>query len=157
MCACFGGVDYGLKRIGIAVSDPEGKLAGPFSVVAADGTFEVQAAAIVREVDGKFDVDEWVVGLPLNMDDSEGPQAKLTRRFAGVLEKISGLPVHLWDERLSSAQADIYLTEASLTRKKKKSRRDMLAAQVILQTFLDARPAEAPHDGDDTVADGDSA
>ena len=130
------GVDYGTRRIGLAVSDPEGKIASPLGQIAASRSFEKNASGVVAAL-ADFDVDRWVVGLPLNMDGSEGTQAKISRTFADALSKLSGCEVHLWDERLSSAQADIHMAGSGLTRKKKKLRRDMLAAQVILQGFLD--------------------
>ncbi len=138
MSSRFAGIDYGTARIGLAVSDPDGTLASPISAVSAKVKVEQQIAAIQKEL-GEFDVDEWVVGLPLNMDGTEGPQANITRQFADHLAKLTEQPVHLWDERLSSHQADAYMAGSGLTRQKKKSRRDALAAQIILQSFLDAR------------------
>ncbi len=102
------------------------------------GGVDDQIKQIIKAAD-EYDVAEWVVGLPLNMDDTEGPQAKTTRKFGQRLEEISGKKVHFFDERLSSLTADEYLAQAQLTRKKKKARRDRVAAQVILQTFLDAQ------------------
>ena len=77
-----------------------------------------------------------MVGLPLNMDESEGEQAKLTRAFAGRLSEALGLEVHLQDERLSSMAAEEMLAERELTSKKRKQRRDMLSAGDILNDFL---------------------
>ena len=85
----------------------------------------------------EYEVDAYVVGLPLHIDGSEGPQAKLTRRIGKQLARKSGIEVHFTDERLSSATADELLAPADLTRKKHKARRDAVAAQVILQTYLD--------------------
>ena len=133
------GIDYGTRRIGLAVSDPLGTLASPLRTLQVKGGAAEQVRQVVAAAQ-EFDVDEWVVGHPFNMDGTEGPQAKTCGAFAELLARQTGTVVHLWDERLSSAQADEYLAQAALTQKKKKSRRDMLAAQIILQSFLDAQP-----------------
>lgn len=134
----FCAVDYGTKRIGLAIGDPGGGIASPLTTVAVRGEAADSAREVIAAVED-YEVAEWVVGLPLNMDGSEGPQAKAARAFAKQLDRLSGKQVHLWDERLSSRTADGYLAEAELTRKKRKARRDRVAAQVILQSFLDAR------------------
>jgi putative Holliday junction resolvase len=134
----FCGIDHGEKRIGLAISDPEGTIASPLATLEVRGGLDSQVDSIV-EATADEEVAQWVVGLPLNMDGTEGPQAKVVRKFAERLGQISGKPVHLADERLSSRLADEYLQPAELTRKKHKARRDRVAAQIILQTFLDAR------------------
>ncbi len=134
----FLGIDYGNKRLGLAVGDSDAKLATPVTTLPAAGTFSEQAKAVLGHA-RNYDIDEFVVGLPLNMDDTEGPQAKRTRQFGNELQRQSGKPVHYWDERLSSATADELLQPAQLTRKKHKARRDRVAAQVILQGFLEER------------------
>lgn len=135
----FAGIDYGTARIGLSVSDPDGTLASPLSAISAKRTTLPQQIEAICNALEEYDVTEWVVGLPLNVDGTEGPQAKLTRKFADELAKQTGQPVHCWDERLSTQQADVYMAGSGLTYKKKKSRRDALAAQIILQSFLDAR------------------
>ncbi len=137
MRARYLGIDAGAKRIGLAVSDPAGEIASPLKTLDAPGG-AVACVPQVLEVAESFDVDEWVVGLPLNMDGTEGPQAKAAREFAAALEMATGQPVHLWDERLSTCEANERMSRTGLTHKKKKRRRDALAAQVILQSFLDA-------------------
>jgi len=131
-------IDYGAKRIGLAVSDGETRLAAPVATVAATGKMpdDVRAVLAVAE---QYGVDEFVVGLPLNMDGTEGPQAKFVRKFGTVLKRAAGKPVHFWDERLSSESAREKLAPAGLTRKKKKARLDRVAAQEILQEFLDSQ------------------
>ena len=130
-------IDFGTKRIGLAVGDNLLRLASPLTTLSATGRWNQDVAAVTREAD-EYGVDEFVVGLPLNMDDTEGPQAKLTRRFGETLARHCGKPVHYYDERLSSAAADDRLQPAGLTNKKHKSKRDRVAAQIILQDFLDA-------------------
>ena len=133
----FLGIDHGTKRIGLAVSDPGATLASPLTTVAASGNLSDEIAAVLSCAK-EFEIDAFVVGLPLNMDDTEGNQAKTVRRFGAELERISGKPVHYWDERLSSHAAEDLLRPAELTRKKHKARLDRVAALVILQSFLDA-------------------
>lgn len=132
----YAGVDYGTKRIGLAVGDDVTRIASPVTTVDTAGSITQQAAA-VRRAAQSYDFDAWVVGLPLNMDDTEGPSAKAARAFGEALADQSGLPVFYMDERLSSHAATELLLPAELTRKKKKARVDRVAAQVLLQSFLD--------------------
>lgn len=122
----------------MAVGDPEAAIASPLTTLEAAGDWDAQIDRILRAL-RDYDVERWVVGLPLNMDGSDSQQTKLTRRFAEALCKRVGRPIQLWDERLSSRQADEYLAETELTLKKRKARRDRLAAQIILQSFFDAK------------------
>lgn len=136
------GIDHGTKRIGLSVSDPTGSIASPFKTLPTARTCDEQVRDVIDSV-GQFDIDQWVVGLPLNMDGSSGSQAKIVERFARQLANVTGAPVLLWDERLSSYEADDRMACSGLTHKKKKRRRDALAAQVILQSYLDAHPGPA--------------
>ena len=122
----------------MALGDPEGKIASPFTTLPAGGGFAAEIDRIQRALQD-YDIAEWVVGLPLNMDGSDSKQTTLSRRFAKAFGEQVRQPVHLWDERLSSHQADEYLAAAELTSKQRKARRDRLAAQIFLQSFLDAR------------------
>ena len=135
---CFLGIDYGGKRIGLAVSDAGGKMALPLTTLQSHGTVDQHAAAVLAASDD-FDIEAFVVGLPLNMDGTEGKQAKLARRFGAELQRASRKPVHFADERLSSQAAAELLRPAGLTRKKRKHRLDRIAAKVMLQDFLDSR------------------
>jgi putative Holliday junction resolvase len=128
------GVDLGAKRIGLALSEPGG-IVSPLVVLPAGPVAEDNVRAILK-VAGEYDAGAIVVGLPLNMDGTEGPQAKICRSLAETIGRLSPLPVHLHDERLTSHAADHRLVERDLTRKKKKARQDAIAAQVILQSFL---------------------
>ena len=132
------GIDYGTKRIGLAISDPMGTMASPLATVEARGGLADHVRAVLKEADA-YAYEEIVVGLPLNMDDTEGPQAKTSRAFGAQLAKDSGKEVYYFDERLSSVGAEDVLRESDFTRKKRKARVDSLAAQIILQTFLDAQ------------------
>ena len=133
----FLGIDHGTKRVGLAVGDDRAKIASPIARVDVRGDAAEQVQSVLTAA-RDHDVDAFVVGLPVNMDDSEGGQAKLARVFGEELARATGKPVHFFDERLSSHAADDLLRPAELSRKKRKSRQDAVAAQVILQEFLDS-------------------
>lgn len=132
------GIDYGTRRIGLALSDHRETIASPITTLNAAASVTDDARRILRWA-AENEVAGIVVGLPINMDGSLGPQAGLSRNLARHLQRLGHLPVELWDERLSSFQADELLRAAGLTPAKQKKHRDALAAQVILQAFLDAR------------------
>ena len=134
----FLGIDYGSKRIGLAVSGPGRKIASPLATVKATGRMANDVRAVLSRAEG-YDIDAFVVGLPLNMDGTAGEQAKLAKRFGDELARATGHAVHYQDERLSSISACELLAPAELTRKKRKAHVDRVAAQVILQDFLDTR------------------
>jgi len=129
-------IDPGDKRIGLAIGDNTTKVAAPISVISASSVLE-QISAIRKTIES-HEPDALVVGLPLNMDGSEGPSAKKTRCFADQLAREFGLPIHLVDERLSSYDANHLLEQSGLTHKGKKRRRDALAAAAILRRFLES-------------------
>lgn len=132
-------IDYGVRRIGLAISDPGAKIATPLKTIAAAGAPAADAKAI-RAVCEAEEVRELVVGMPINMDGSIGPQAKLTQVFITELRNSAPhLVVEAWDERLSSFQADAWMQEAQLPKSRRKEARDQLAALAILQSFLAAR------------------
>lgn len=132
------GIDYGSKRIGLSIGDDQINIASPLHTLVVEGHVKNQVAC-VRKVEDEYDIDAFVVGLAKNMDNTEGKQAKLCRAFGDALIKATGKKVHYFDERLSTHAADELLRPAELTRKKKKNILDSVAAQVILQCFLDAR------------------
>ena len=132
------GVDYGKRRIGLALSDPGERIASPLATLAACGTVAGDAQLILRQAQ-EYEAPGIVVGLPLNMDGTAGPQAELSRGIADEIRRQGGQSVELWDERLSSYQADQIMQSAGLRPSRQRSQRDALAAQVILQSFLDAR------------------
>lgn len=135
------GIDYGTKRIGLAVGDSEARLVTPLRMVQPGPALEAQVRAVLA-VAAEYEIDGFVVGLPLNMDDTEGPQAKLTRTFGDALARAADLTVQYYDERLSSCAAEELLLDAELTRNKKRARIDSVAAQVILQGFLESADSE---------------
>ncbi len=138
----FLGIDHGTKRVGVAVGDDEFRLAAPVTTVDVTGSADSVIHAIA-ELANDYQIDVIVIGLPLNMDGSEGPQAKLTREFGASLSARLDLPVEYFDERLTSIGADELLAPAELTRKKKRKRIDRVAAQLILQGYLDQGHREA--------------
>jgi len=147
------GIDYGTRRIGVAIADQRGIIANPAATLASSGTAPGDARLILDWA-ADNEADGVVVGLPLNMDGSDSDQTRLTRRLADELRKRGSLSVETWDERLTSFQADLLMDVAELSRSRRKTLRDAIAAQVILQSFLDARRAtDGP--GNNSAAPGD--
>ena len=131
------GVDYGDARTGIAVSDLLCSIVGSTQVIHSrnfDKTLE-QVAALAKEKE----VTEIVVGLPKNMDGSEGARAEVCRAFAQKLEETTGLPVKLWDERRTTVEAHNILSEHNYHGKKRKNTVDAVAAALILEGYLSFR------------------
>lgn len=141
----FLGIDFGTKRIGLAVGDDSARLASPLTTIDAHGSLIDHIRSVVAFADD-YGVDAFVVGLPKNMDETEGEQAKITRQFGDELARSTGKAVHYFDERLSSCAAQELLRPAELSRKKRKAVQDAVAAQVILQGFLDARVEDRTDD-----------
>ena len=134
------GVDYGSKRIGLAICDELEISAGPLAQIQGSGARNLMADALaVAKVAEEYQVDEYVVGLPYNMDGSVGGQGQLCQKFSEMLAQATGKKVHMFDERLSSEAAEAKLLATGLTKKKRQARTDMLAAAIILQSFLDAK------------------
>ena len=133
-------VDYGTRRIGLAICDELEIAASPLAQIRARvrGHFSADAQAVIQ-IAAEYDVAEYVIGLPYNMDGSLGPQAKLCQQFATALGEVTSRPVHLFDERLTTEAAKAKLLHAGLTSKKRRARTDMVAAAVILQSFLEAK------------------
>lgn len=129
------GIDLGKARTGVCVSDLSGFLAGR-SVTIAEHNRERLLQAICKEIEAEKP-GRIVVGLALNMNGTEGPKALECRAFAAQLQEKSGLEVVLWDERGSSVTANRILSDAGKKRDKQRARVDAVAAQVILQSYLD--------------------
>ena len=146
-------IDPGTRRIGIAVGGTADGIATPVAVVPAEPLAD--AIERVLALAGEYGAEGLVVGWPLNMDDTEGPQGRLARELAGRIADATDLDVRLWDERLSSFAADEALA-GSYTRKQKRARQDAVAAAAILQHFLAAGgPETAPRCEDVDGPDGD--
>jgi putative pre-16S rRNA nuclease len=129
------GLDLGTKTIGVAVSDPDRRLAtGVTTLARKNFTADAQALLVLA---GERKAAGFVLGLPVNMDGSEGPRAQSTRAFARNFEKLTELPIALWDERLSTAAVERQLIDADVSRKKRAAVIDQHAAAFILQGALD--------------------
>ena len=137
----FLGIDHGDKRTGLAVSDSAETLASPHSVVETQN--ESYLAECIARLAVKEAVDAIVVGLPLNMDGSEGPRVQRVRAFAQKLSALISTPIYFHDERLSSYAAESLFAGLELTRRDKQKRLDAVAASGILQAFLDQRRKQA--------------
>jgi len=124
------GLDVGDKRIGVAVSDPEGRMAWGIEVVRRRGK-RADLTEILR-LARENEAERIVVGLPLSMDGSVGPQAQKTLAFCQALSRRASVPVETWDERLSSVAAERLMTETGTRRAEKKEKSDMVAAAIIL-------------------------
>jgi putative Holliday junction resolvase len=130
------GIDHGTKRIGLAVGDGAGRLATPVQTVHAGGEPRGQVRAVLSAAE-QYHIDAFVIGLPLNMDGTEGSQARLTRAFGALLGEADPRPVHYFDERLTSHAAADALRSTGQSRRKRAAREDSVAAQMMLQAFLD--------------------
>jgi len=130
------GVDYGSVRIGLSVSDRARTIASPLTThVRGD---RERDARFFRQLVEEEEVGSIVVGLPVHLDGREGQKAVEARAFGAWLAETTGLPVTFWDERFSTVEAESALWQAGLTHKKRKVRRDRVAAQILLQAYLDA-------------------
>jgi putative holliday junction resolvase len=131
------GLDVGSRRIGIAVSDPLGITAQGLETLQRKNkrTDMARLESLIRE----YEIREIVVGLPLRMSGAEGVQAGKMHTFADELRKRFGLPVHLWDERLTSAEANRLLRETDLSIEKRGKAVDRMAAVLILQSWMEGR------------------
>ena len=131
------GLDVGSRRIGVAVSDPLGITAqGLETLERRNKKYDFE---YLRRVIRQYEIKEIVVGLPLRMSGAEGTQSEKMRIFADDLGKKFGLPVHLWDERLTSAEANRFLRETELSIEKRGKAVDRMAAVLILQGWMEHR------------------
>ena len=128
------GVDYGDARKGIAISDLLCSIVGTTTVIHSRNREKTLVA--IEELVKKNDVGQIVMGLPKNMDGSEGPRAELCREFAALLEERTGLPVALWDERRTTVEAHNILSQHNYHGKKRKDTVDAVAASLILEGYL---------------------
>ena len=141
------GVDFGDRRTGVAISDDSRVIAFPRETLHCSRT-EQAAAAVARLAEAEG-VAEIVVGYPLNMNSSQGPRTVRTDAFLAELAKRTALPLRKWDERLSTKIAEAVLIEAGTSREKRRGVVDKLAAQVILQSYLDTAGGPGSGDGGD--------
>lgn len=131
------GLDYGDKRIGVALSDAFGWTAQGAEVI--ERKKEGDYLERIRELVRVHEVGEIVVGLPKNMNGTIGPRGQICMEFAEELRQTLSMPVHLWDERLTTVAAERTLLEADVSRRKRKQVVDKMAAAILLQNYLDSR------------------
>lgn len=137
------GLDYGSKTVGVAVSDAMLLTAQGVEIIRRKDENKLrQTLARIEELIGEYEVEEIVLGLPKNMNDTMGPRVEATLEFQEKLERRTGLPVHTWDERLTTVAADRTMMEAGVRREHRKEYVDMIAATLILQGYLDRRSRE---------------
>lgn len=139
------GIDYGERRIGVAVSDETGRLAANALPTLDRRQLKDSAEETLAALAAEWEAAEIVIGLPVNMDGSHGPAAEAAVEFADRLAEASGLPVHTWDERLTTVAAQRVQNELGLPRGKRrqKGRLDRTAALLLLQNYLDYRSRRA--------------
>lgn len=136
MSARLLGVDYGSVRVGLAVSNPERTIAFPLATYQRQNA--KRDADYFRQVVEAEHIGEIVVGLPMHLSGREGQKAGEARAFGKWLGETTARPVVFYDERFTTVEAESHLWNAGLTHKKRKARRDRVAAQIILQSYLDA-------------------
>lgn len=134
------GLDFGSKTVGVAISDPLFVTAQGIEIIRRKEENKLrQTLSRIEELIGEYEVSEIVLGLPQNMNDTLGERAKLTLEFREKLERRTGLPVHMWDERLTTMAADKAMMEAGIRRENRKDYVDKIAAVFILQGYLGLR------------------
>lgn len=132
------GLDFGSKTVGVAVSDPLLLTAQGVEIIRRKEENKLrQTLARIEELIVEYEVEKIVLGLPKNMNASEGMRVELTEEFKEKLERRTGLPVVFWDERLTTVAADKTMMEAGIRRENRKDYVDMIAASLILQGYLD--------------------
>ncbi|MEN8040425.1 MAG: Holliday junction resolvase RuvX [Actinomycetota bacterium] len=136
MTGRFLGLDPGERRIGVAVSDVTGTIASPVEFVDRQARNHGQR---IKDLCEEWQISEIVVGLPLSLDGTEGPAAIRSRGFGATVEELTGLPVTYHDERFTTVTAEQALLEGGVKRRSRTSKRDQIAAAVMLQGFLDRR------------------
>ena len=133
------GLDFGSKTVGVAVSDPLGITAQGIEIVRRTSENKLRKTlARIEALVAEYQVTEFVLGLPKNMNNTSGERVEKTMEFKAMLERRTGLPVHMWDERLTTVAADRTLIEAGVRRENRKEYVDRLAAVYILLGYLDS-------------------
>lgn len=133
------GLDYGSKTVGVAVSDSLGITAqGVETITRKDENKRRRTLARIEALVAEYEIEKIVLGYPKNMDDSIGERAKKTEEFQAELERRTGLPVILWDERLTTMEANEILIESGVRREDRKQVIDKVAAVLILRSYLDS-------------------
>lgn len=139
------GIDYGMARIGLAISDERKIIASPLATITTE-KLDHTAAKVAEELqkhqqNKQFEIEEIVIGLPLQMNGKMGMLADEVKLFTEALKKLIPCPIKTWDERLTTVQAERSMREGLLTRKKRSKVVDTITATIILQCYLDSRPS----------------
>jgi len=129
-------LDHGTKRVGVAISDEMQMIASPLEFIPAEPFADFLAR--LKEIICEKQVDQILVGMPRNMNGSYGPAAAKVQEFVAVLKETIAIPIKLWDERLTSTQANRFLIQAEVRRDKRKEKVDKTAAAILLQSYLDS-------------------
>lgn len=133
------GLDFGSKTVGVAISDPLGVTAQGIEIIRRTSENKLRKTlARIEELIKEYGVDTIVLGLPKNMNNTLGDRAEKSLEFKGMLERRTGLPVVMWDERLTTVEANRTLIEGNIRRENRKQYVDQLAAVLILQGYLDS-------------------
>ena len=141
------GLDFGSKTVGVAVSDPLYMTAQGVEIIRRKQEDKLrQTLARIEELIQQYEVEQIVLGLPKNMNDTEGERVDKTLSIRHMLTRRTGLEVVLWDERLTTVEADKIMMEAGIRRENRKDYVDMIAATLILQGYLDLRSREKKED-----------
>ncbi len=135
--ARFLGIDFGSKRIGLAISDETGMIAFPLSVLENSGVRKVSQE--INRIVSEKKAEKIVLGLPLNLDGSKGIAAENIEQFAAILKQYVTVPLVFWDERLSTKIAERSMIEGGMRRERRRQSIDQVTAQIILQSYLDAQ------------------
>ncbi len=131
------GLDLGTRTLGLAISDKTGMIATSLKTIRFEDSNYDSLIPILKKIKEEYKVDYFVLGLPKNMNNTLGPRAEETIMFQKKLESSLGVQVELQDERLTTVEATNYMLEANVSRKKRKKKIDSVAANIILQTYLD--------------------
>ena len=134
------GLDFGSKTVGVALSDPTGLIASPLEIIEREREDKLRKTfSRIEELIEEYKVTKIVLGLPLNMDSSEGERVRKTQEFKEALERRTGLEIVFWDERLSTVEAHDIMTEAGVKGIDRKRYVDKIAASIILQGYMDSQ------------------
>ena len=134
------GLDFGSKTVGVALSDPPGLIASPLEIIEREREDKLRKTfSRIEELIEEYKVTKIVLGLPLNMDSSEGERVRKSEEFKEALERRTGLEIVFWDERLSTVEAHDIMTEAGVKGIDRKKFVDKIAASIILQGYMDSQ------------------
>jgi len=135
-------IDFGLARLGVALSDPSKIIASPLMTITAEKRSEQTAAKVIRELTlhqecNKYVLEEIIIGLPLLLSGKAGLLADEVKHFIELLKKLTSIPIKTWDERLTTVQAERSMREDNMSRRRRSKAVDTVSAVIILQSYLD--------------------